>query len=372
MAGKSTGSVTMKKKSRGEVMDGSDIMELVGNDQVFSNFVDHKFQELDRDRDGTLSVKELQPAVADIGAALGLPSQGASPDSDHIYSEVLNEFTHGKQEKVTKTEFKEVLSDILLGMAAGLKRDPIVILRIDGEDLSEFISSPNFEFEMVSKFEQIELPEGSDLKDYIVKGFEKLTVGQGMPPASDSWVKSDIIEPVLESDGGNDQQPISQEVFLKEFHKAAERVAQKLKEQPVIVAHTDNTFEGSGIKRLLSNKFELDKTLETAMKTIPKDRQGKMPKEYLRVALDVVAPSAGLPPFGAIEEMDHDIASVMKMLDADDGQLVNEEEFKKLLTKILGSLMLQLEGNPIAVSTNSVVHEPIASASSLLQPSTSS
>lgn len=70
--------------------------------------------------------------------------------------------------------------------------------------------------------------------------------------------------------------------------------------------------------------------------------------------------------------MDRDIASVMKMLDADDGQLVKEEEFKKLLTEILGSLMLQLEGNPIAVSTNSVVHEPIASASSLLQPSSSS
>lgn len=43
--------------------------------------------------------------------------------------------------------------------------------------------------------------------------------------------------------------------------------------------------------------------LETATKSIPKDRQGKMPKEYLRVALDVVAPSAGLPPFGAIEEV---------------------------------------------------------------------
>lgn len=78
--------MNMKKKS--EVLDGSDIMKLVGNDQVFSNFVDHKFQELDTDCDGKLSVKELQPAVADIGAALGLPSQGTSSDSDHIYSEV--------------------------------------------------------------------------------------------------------------------------------------------------------------------------------------------------------------------------------------------------------------------------------------------
>jgi hypothetical protein len=35
-------------------------------------------------------VKELEPAVADIGAALGLPAQGSSPDSDHIYSEVIS------------------------------------------------------------------------------------------------------------------------------------------------------------------------------------------------------------------------------------------------------------------------------------------
>ena len=71
-----------------QVLDGSDIMELVENEKVFDNFVDHKFKELDRDNDGKLSVNELQPAVADIGAALGLPAQGTSPDSDLIYSEV--------------------------------------------------------------------------------------------------------------------------------------------------------------------------------------------------------------------------------------------------------------------------------------------
>ena len=87
-----TSSGTPKKKSggTGQVLDGSNIMELVGNEQVFSNFVNHKFQQLDIDRDGKLSVKELEPAVADIGTALGLPAQGTNPDSDHIYSEVPN------------------------------------------------------------------------------------------------------------------------------------------------------------------------------------------------------------------------------------------------------------------------------------------
>jgi hypothetical protein len=92
--GSSSGSTSTEKiktsGGNGQVLDGSDIMELVGNEEVFSSFVDHKFQELDRDRDGKLSVKELEPAVADIGAALGLPAQGSSPDSDHIYSEVIS------------------------------------------------------------------------------------------------------------------------------------------------------------------------------------------------------------------------------------------------------------------------------------------
>ncbi|KAK9177293.1 hypothetical protein WN944_029313 [Citrus x changshan-huyou] len=148
----STSSMAQQQHQQ-QVLDGSNIMKLAGNEEVFISFVDHKFQELDRDRDGKLSVKELQPAVADIGAALGLPAQGSSPDSDHIYSEVLNEFTHGKQEKVSKIEFREVLSDILLDMA--------------------------------SIFSQIESPDGS-MRDFIIKALDKLTVEQGMPPSSDS------------------------------------------------------------------------------------------------------------------------------------------------------------------------------------------
>ena len=99
----------------------------------------------------------------------------------------MNEFTHGKQEKVSKIEFKEVLSDFLLGMAAGLKRDPIVILRIDGEDLLEFLDSPTFQPDATAIFSQIESTVGS-LQDYMTKALEQLTVEHGMPPPSDPWV----------------------------------------------------------------------------------------------------------------------------------------------------------------------------------------
>ncbi|KAL3621316.1 hypothetical protein CASFOL_036228 [Castilleja foliolosa] len=364
----SSDSMKEKSSTNHEVMDGSDIMELVENEKVFSEFVDHKFQELDFDCDGKLSVKELQPAVEDIGAALGLPAQGTSPESDHIYTEVLNEFTHGKQEKISKNEFKEVLSDFLHGMAAGLKRDPVVILRIDGEDLHEFVKSSCFEPEMVSVFSEINIPNGS-LKDYIMMAFEKLTVDQGMPPATDPWVLSNILEPALESLGDALEQPVSQETFLAEFERAAVNVVQLLKEQPAIVAHSQNTFDGSGIKRLLSNRFELDKTLDFALKSVTKVRHGKISKDYLGVALDFLAASAGLPPLGAVDQMDTIMSEALKIFNAGDGKTVKEDEFKKLLTEVLGSIMLQLVGNPVSISINSVVHEPIASSSTLLQPS---
>jgi len=100
---------------------------------------------------------------------------------------VLNEFTHGKQEKVSKSEFKEVLSDILLGMAAGLKRDPIVILRMDGEDLLEFVNGPSYYTEMTSIFSQIQ-NSSTSLRELVIEAFGRLDVDRGIPPTSDSWV----------------------------------------------------------------------------------------------------------------------------------------------------------------------------------------
>lgn len=351
-------------------MDGSDIMELVENEKVLSKFVDHKFKELDRlNNHGKISVSELHPAVAHN---IGLPPQGSSPDSDLVYSEVLNEFINGKREKVSKTEFKEVASDILLGMAAGLKRDPIVILRMDGEELQEYVNSPSFETDAVSTFSEVQSSDAT-LRDHIVKALQNLGVDQGLPPTSDSWVMSNVVEPALEPcvDCENDQQPVSQETFLTAFKKVLENIVARLREQLVIVAHTENTYDGSAIRSLLANKFETEKVLKAALETVPRDKIGRISKEYLRVALDSLALSTSLPPCGALSEMDEVINNVLKTVEADDGKAVKEEEFKKLMVEILGSIMLQLEGKPLSVAVNSVVHEPLADRSPLLQTGTS-
>ena len=76
------------RRKNAQVLDGSDIRELVENEGAFAKFVENKFRHLDADGDGRLSLRELQPAVADIGAAIGLPAKGSSAQADHIYSEV--------------------------------------------------------------------------------------------------------------------------------------------------------------------------------------------------------------------------------------------------------------------------------------------
>ncbi|KAK3153511.1 hypothetical protein QOZ80_2BG0175560 [Eleusine coracana subsp. coracana] len=350
-----------------QVVDGSEIRALVEDKEAFARFVDDRFRKLDVDRDGRLSVKELQPAVADIGTAIGLPARGSSPQADHIYSEVLNEFTHGKQESVSKSDFQRVLFDILLGMAAGLKRDPIVILRINGEDLNEFLESPRYEPEAVALFSQVESGNNASLRQCLLAALQQLTVDHGMPPALDSWVVENVIDPALQELRADQlDQPASQEVYFQEFKKLVCIIIQRLQQHPVIVAHTENTFDGSGIKKLLSNKFELDQLLDSVWQGVPKEHKGKTSKKYLRVALDRMADSACLPPYGAVGQVDAVVDEAFKMAKADDGVAVDEAEFKKLLTEILGAIMLQLDGNPISFSTNTVVHEPMSTSSPLL------
>ncbi|CAL4924444.1 unnamed protein product [Urochloa decumbens] len=361
--------VRRKRNGVVQVQDGSDIRALVENKEAFAKFVDDRFRKLDVDGDGRLSVKELQPAVADIGAAIGLPARGSSGQADHIYAEVLNEFTHGRQHSVSKSEFQHVLSDILLGMAAGLQRDPIVILRINGEDLNEFVDSPRYEPEAAAIFSQVDARNNASLRQCLLAALRQLTVDHGVPPVSDSWVVENIVEPAMQ-ELNSDQldHPVSQGAFFQEFKKFLGLITRRLQQHPVIVAHTENTFDGSGIRKLLSNKFEFDKLLDSVWSGVPKEHKDKTSKEYLRVALDKIADSASLPPYGAVDQVDAVVNEAFKMAKADDGKAVDEAEFKKLLTEILGAIMLQLDGNPISVSTNTVVHEPMSAPSPLLSP----
>jgi hypothetical protein len=60
------------------------------------------------------------------------------------------------------------------------------------------------------------------------------------------------------------------------------------------------------------------------------------------------------------------VDEALKMANADDGKEVDEAEFKKLLTEVLGAVMLRLNSEPIFFSTSTVVHESLSSSSTVL------
>jgi hypothetical protein len=184
--------------------------------------------------------------------------------------QVVSELTHGtSQGEVSKAEFQEALSDILLGMAARLKRDPLVILRMDGEDLRDFVAGSRYEPTAAAIFSQVGFgsEDASSLRQCVLAALHKLTVDHGVPPASDTWVADNIVEPALQQLPADqlEQQPASRDYLFQQLKKLLGAIADRLQEQPVIVAHTDNHYDGSGVKRLLANKFELDKVHQTKL-----------------------------------------------------------------------------------------------------------
>ena len=77
-----------------------------------------------------------------------------------------------------------------------------------------------------------------------------------------------IIEPAVRHLSVEDQLgDISQEGFSEELKKVLENICRGLQDNPVIVAHSENHFDGSGITRLLSNTAELDKVFLLSLHT---------------------------------------------------------------------------------------------------------
>lgn len=73
---------------------------------------------------------------------------------------------------------------------------------------------------------------------------------------------SNIVEPAIQELFSNQPDiPATQDAFLENFKKLLVIITRRLQEHPVIVAHTENNFDGSGVQRLLANKFELEKVL---------------------------------------------------------------------------------------------------------------
>jgi len=347
------------------VMDGKSLKAFVENDESWTTFVNQKFAALDKSHTGKLTRKELQPAIAAVGNALGLPPMGESAETDHIYDEMFSEFGNGG-DGITKEVFGRVMRDILLGLGDGLERDPVAISTLDGTRLQQYAESAEFEVEAVTAFSQLDADMNGSLKASAIKtAMQRISVEQGMPPQTDASVSGQI-QRAFTMAGIHGDQSFNQTEFVDVYRKAVLALAQCLREKPLTVAYSEKIFDGSSITALLKDKPALDAALSEAWQAIPKSSVGSVPKPYLRVGLDVFAPYAGLPPIGAVEEMDNVVNEAFQVIDADTGGNVDRPEFDKCLLEVLGSIMLQLQGKPIGIKSSGVV--PPGSAPSGIMP----
>ncbi|KAI3989055.1 hypothetical protein MKX01_033091 [Papaver californicum] len=277
-----------------------------------------------------------------------------------------------------------VAPDDNIGYLNGRVDFPILILRMDGEDLLDFIKDRTYESEMMTIFSSIGIQQhanGNDeklyVKDYLIEAVKQLTVDHGMPPSSDTYVMNDIIQPSFEAYVKNGVPDIIKSsiiyddntvtFLLKEFEKFGHILVQHLKEEPIIVAHTQITFDGSKIKKLLSTKSNLlEKALDMAVIETQKDPNSVLPcKEILLVVLDHLGPLTGLPPYGLVHQIDKIVDKILlkkEVVEEEEYKVIIENEdkvkyLKMLMKELLEHIMLELEANkPISVSSNYVIH----------------
>jgi hypothetical protein len=166
-------------------MDGKSLKAFVENDKSWKAYVDEKFATLDKSHTGKLTHTELQPAIAAVGNALGLPPMGESPETDHIYTEMFSEFGNGG-EGISKERFGIVMRDILLGLGDGLEREPVAISALDGTKLQQFGNSAEFEVDAITAFSTLDTDMKGSLPASAIKtAMQRLSVDQGMPPQTD-------------------------------------------------------------------------------------------------------------------------------------------------------------------------------------------
>lgn len=336
------------------IMDGKSLKQFVENDQTWSKFVNERFAMLNKSHTGKLTHTELEPAIAGVGSALGLPPMGTDADTDHIYTEMFGEFGQGG-EGVTKETFSTVMRDILLGLGDGLEREPVSISPLDGGELQRWAESPEFEIEAVAAFAQLDTNTTGQVKAGAIKeAMKRVSVDQGMPPQTDPSV-AEHMDRAFQSVRLNPQQDLDQTQFVDAYKKVVLEVAMSIRQKPLTVAHTDKVFDGSSISALLKDKQALNVALDMAWEMMPKASGGAAPKSYLRVGFDTVAPYAGLPPVGAVEEMDNVVNEAFKMIDDDATGRVDKDQFNKCMLEVLGALMLQLEGKPIGVKSSAII-----------------
>ncbi|KAH7424951.1 hypothetical protein KP509_11G033200 [Ceratopteris richardii] len=121
------------------IIDGCTVREFVEDTDAFEKAMKQRFNNLDSDRDGTLSRSDVRAAfecVRFLGCALDMLDPNTPDQIDQLHDRVFCKFDTDHNGVVDIMEFQAQMRDILLAMADGLGAAPLQVV-IDAGGLLE-------------------------------------------------------------------------------------------------------------------------------------------------------------------------------------------------------------------------------------------
>ncbi|KAL6981591.1 hypothetical protein U1Q18_023218 [Sarracenia purpurea var. burkii] len=110
------------------IIDGSTVLDFVGNEEQFKKSVDEQFATLDLNRDGVLSRSELRKAFESLRLMethFGLDVTTTPEELTALYDSIFENFDCDKNGTIDLEEFRSEMKKIMLAIADGLGSSPI-------------------------------------------------------------------------------------------------------------------------------------------------------------------------------------------------------------------------------------------------------
>lgn len=251
-------------------VDGSQVLELVGNAEGFKAVSDELFDDLDDNHNGILERDEYLPSLMALALSLelGMPRR-QHEEIEHMLTDAFNHLdfeSYAAYGQVHKQEFVEINRRALTEVAERLQNSPVTIefAEFDGQILRDLLAGcEEGDEEAQAKvaelsrrtFEAYKSEGATALTKDQLKTFLHRTVGDelGLPPLSPQHgatkashaMYDKTFSKVFDVADSDHSGGIDEEEFHKLMFSVLESVAEEMKARPVVVTRRTEAHRAS-------------------------------------------------------------------------------------------------------------------------------
>eukprot|EP00271_Cylindrocystis_brebissonii_P005735 TRINITY_DN17960_c0_g5_i1.p1 TRINITY_DN17960_c0_g5~~TRINITY_DN17960_c0_g5_i1.p1 ORF type:complete len:351 (+),score=95.49 TRINITY_DN17960_c0_g5_i1:192-1244(+) len=340
----------------GDIVDGAKLKKLVDDEAEFTKFINAEFDELDEDKNGTLSVAELRQAILKVAQLLGLPPPGTKAEADKLVDDIFTSFySKNTSDEVDRETFAGVSREILSEIAQGLQDEPLMVEAIDGSGLRSILESDNFLELALDVFDSLDADKSGELdRDELRTAVHHLGLDQGLPAAGSRPAADAIVDDMLQKYAHGEQKVMKREEFVELLRAVLEGVVEALEAQPLVVAHDVKVLTGAPIRKLLENEDEFKKVAVEMFDEWDSDSDGSLSKAEVATGFQQLGLAFGLPPPASKEEAEKLFTAVFDAADFDHSGSVDLGEFTELIRALFEGIASELEANPIVIDSTVV------------------